>query len=317
MDKIKQLYSRYLKMLTPIKVAVAQIAPVYLEVAKTIDKAISIIKEAAENKAELVVFPEAFVPGYPDWVWVVPNNKSAILNELYTKLVENSISIPDKYTDQLSQAAKEANIHVMIGIQEKNSEASNSSIYNSILYIDDKGKIVGKHRKLVPTGPERLVWAQGDGSTLQVFNTSIGKIGGLICWENFMPLARNAMYIEGAQILVSPTWDMSEKWLQSMQHIAREGGLFVISCCTPLNKDDIPVELGFKEFYPDDREWINTGNSCIINPKGEIITGPLKAQEDILYAELNLNEISASKRLFDVAGHYARPDVFQFDVNRD
>ena len=174
-------------MLTPIKVAVAQIAPVYLEVAKTIDKAISIIKEAAENKAELVVFPEAFVPGYPDWVWVVPNNKSAILNELYTKLVENSISIPDKYTDQLSQAAKEANIHVMIGIQEKNSEASNSSIYNSILYIDDKGKIVGKHRKLVPTGPERLVWAQGDGSTLQVFNTSIGKIGGLICWENFMP----------------------------------------------------------------------------------------------------------------------------------
>ncbi len=300
-----------------IKVAAAQVAPVYLDIVKTVEKAITIIKEAAKNKAKLIVFPEAFVPGYPDWVWVVPSYKSTILNKLYTNLVENSISIPDKYTEQLSQAAKEANIHVMIGIQEKNSEASSSSIYNSILYIDDKGKIGGKHRKLVPTGAERLVWAQGDGSTLQVFNTSIGKIGGLICWENFMPLARNAMYVEGAQILVAPTWDKSEKWLQSMQYIAREGGLFVISCCTPLNKENIPIELGFKEFYPDDREWINIGNSCIINPKGEIIAGPLKAEEGILYAKLDLREISASKRLFDVTGHYARPDVFNFNVDHD
>ncbi|MCE7742228.1 MAG: carbon-nitrogen hydrolase family protein [Candidatus Heimdallarchaeota archaeon] len=299
-----------------IKIAVAQIAPIYLNIELTVEKAVEKIKEAGENKADLIVFPEAFIPGYPDWVWVVPNYKSAVHNELYSKLLDNAISIPDKYTEILCNAAKEAGIHVIMGVQERNSEASNSSLFNTLIFIDNKGEILGKHRKLIPTGGERLVWAQGDGSTLQVFDTSLGKIGGLICWENYMPLARNAMYAAGAQILVTPTWDKSEKWLQSLQHIAREGGLFVVNCCTPLNKADIPDDLNFKEFYLDEREWINTGNSCVINPKGDIIAGPIKEKEEILYADIDLKQISSSKRLFDVTGHYSRPDVFKFGVNR-
>jgi nitrilase len=206
---------------------------------------------------------------------------------------------------------------VAIGLSERNSESSNSSLFNTLLFIDDKGKITGKHRKLVPTGGERLIWAQGDGNTLDVFDTSIGKVGGLICWENYMPLARQAMYNWGAQILVAPTWDKSEKWLQSLKHIAREGGLYVVSCCLALRMNDIPARYDFKKLYPKGREWINTGNSCIINPNGEFIAGPVEMKEKILYAQIDLSEIIKSKRMFDAAGHYSRPDVFEFKVNRN
>ncbi len=303
-------------MTDTLKVAAAQVAPIYLDKEKTVQKAKEIIHEAGNNGAKLIVFPEAFIPGYPDWVWVVPNYKSAQLNEYYTKLIENAITIPDKYTKQLCDAAKEADIHVIMGLNERNSEASNSSLYNTLIFIDNKGEILGKHRKLIATGGERLVWAPGDGSTLEVFNTAIGKLGGLICWENYMPLARTAMYSEGIQILATPTWDKSSNWISSMQHIAREGGLFLINCCMPLKMDDIPDNLELKKEYPTEREWINIGNSCIINPKGEIIAGPVKGKEEIIYADIDLKQISSSKRLFDVAGHYARPDVFKFAVNR-
>jgi nitrilase len=203
-----------------------------------------------------------------------------------------------------------------MGMNERNSETSGASLYNSLLFIDDKGKIMGKHRKLIPTGGERLVWAQGKGDTLQSYETRAGKLAGLICWENYMPLARMAIYESGAQILVSPTWDKSPNWLQSMQHIAREGGLFVISTCMALRMDDIPNEYEFKKLYPEDREWINTGNSCIIAPNGKILAGPLDAEEGILYADIDLQQIIAAKRMFDVAGHYARPDLFHFKVNQ-
>jgi nitrilase len=299
-----------------LRVASAQVSPIFLNKEKTIRKACDVIKEAGENKAKLVVFPEAFVSGYPDWVWMVQNSKSHTLNELYTELLENSISIPDEHTKQLCEAAKEYGIHIVIGINERNLESSGSSLYNSLMFIDDKGIVLGKHRKIMPTGGERLVWAQGDGSTLQVFDTSLGKLGGLICWENFMPLARYAMYAWGTQILATPTWDKSANWLSSLQYIAREGGLFVINCCMALKKDDIPGKYDFKKEYPAGREWVNTGNSCIINPKGEIIAGPVQAKEEILYADIDLNQIIASKRSFDVAGHYSRPDVFKFLVNR-
>jgi len=298
-----------------LKVAAAQISPVFFDKEKTVTKACKKIKEAAAKGAKLIVFPEVFISGYPDWVWVVPNSNSLLLNELYSKLVESAVSIPDKTTDRLCKAAKEAKINVAIGMNERNTEASNTSLYNTLLFIDDKGKILGKHRKLIPTGGERLVWAQGDGSTLHSFETSAGKVGGLICWENFMPLARQAMYNFGTKILAAPTWDKSEKWRQSLQHIAREGGLFVIGCCMPLRKKDIPKKYDFTEYYPNDGEWINTGNSVIINPKGEIIAGPLEAKEGILYADIDLNDIIKSKRMFDAAGHYNRPDVFDFKIN--
>lgn len=302
--------------LMEVRVSAAQASPIFLNKEKSIDKACRLITEAGNKGAKLIVFPEAFISGYPDWVWLVPNSKGQILNELYYELIQNAVSIPDKMTDRLCQAAQEAKINVAIGVNEKNSESSNSSLFNTLLFIDDRGKILGKHRKLIPTGGERLIWAQGDGKTLNVFETSIGKIGGLICWENYMPLARQAMYNGGTQILAAPTWDKSENWLLSLRHIAREGGMFVIGCCMSLKINDIPDHYEFRKLYPEGREWINAGNSCIINPKGEIIAGPLEMKEEILFADLDLTQIAKSKRMFDSAGHYSRPDVFEFKVNK-
>ncbi len=298
-------------------VAAAQAAPYFLDREKTVEKACSLIAQAGKKKAKLIVFPEAFISGYPDWVWVVPNGNSVLLDKLYTELVNNAISIPDGSTQQLCQAAKEAGIFVAIGVHEKNTETSGASLYNTILYINDQGEILGKHRKLIPTGGERLIWGQGDGSTLPAFDTSIGKLGGLLCWENFMPLARQSMYVQGVQIHVAPTWDSSENWLLSMRHIAREGGMYVIGVCSAVKKDDIPDKYKFKKLYSGNRQWINPGNSCIINPRGEFVAGPLPEKEEILYAEIDLKQILAAKRMFDVTGHYARPDVFKYFISAD
>lgn len=299
------------------KVASAQLTPVFLNKEKTVEKACNAIIEAGEKDAKLIVFPEAFISGYPDWVWLIPNSKGAILNELYVKLVDNAISIPDDSTKKLCNAAKQAGVCVVIGLHERNTETSGTSLFNSLLFINDKGIIIGKHRKLIPTGGERLIWTQGDGSTFQSYDTEAGKIAGLICWENYMPLARYAIYEAGAQILAAPTWDKSPNWLQSMQHNAREGGLFVISTCMALRMDDIPNEYHFKNLYPEGREWINSGNSCIIDPKGQIIAGPLEAKEGILYADIDLDTITEAKRMFDVVGHYSRPDVFNFSIKNN
>lgn len=296
------------------KIAAAQLAPVFLNKEKTIEKACKAILEAGSNGAKLIVFPEAYISGYPDWIWLIPNSKGAELNELYVKLVENAVSVPDNATNKLCKAAKKAGISVVIGMHERNTETSNTSLFNSLLFINENGEITGKHRKLIPTGGERLIWAQGDGSSFNSYDTEAGKIAGLICWENFMPLARNAIYETGAQILASPTWDKSPNWLQSMQHIAREGGLFVVSTCMAISMNDIPDEYAFKALYPEGREWINTGNSCIINPKGQIIAGPLESKEGILYADIDHKTILEAKRMFDVVGHYSRPDVFNFSV---
>ncbi|NBC03345.1 MAG: carbon-nitrogen hydrolase family protein [Bacteroidetes bacterium] len=303
-------------MTETIRVAAVQLSPVFLDKEKTVEKACSAILEAGENGAKLIVFPEAFIAGYPDWIWLIPNSKGADLNELYVKLVKNAVSVPDLATDQICKAAKEAGINVVMGMNERNIETSGASLFNSLLFISDQGEIMGKHRKLIPTGGERLIWAQGKGDTLRSYDTSAGKLAGLICWENYMPLARTAIYESGVQILASPTWDKSPNWLQSMQHIAREGGIFVISTCMALKIDDIPDDYDFKNLYPDDRGWINTGNSCIIAPNGQILAGPLEADEEILYADIDLQQIIASKRMFDCVGHYSRPDLFNFSVNK-
>jgi len=298
-------------------VAAAQFAPVYLNRAQTIEKACDVIADAGRAGVALVVFPEVFVSGYPDWVWLVPNSAGAALNDLYRELWENAVTIPDESTGQLCRAARSAGVHVAIGMNERNAEASHASLYNTLLLIDSEGNIVGTHRKLMPTGGERLVWAQGDGSTLHVWNTPFARVGALICWENFMPLARTAMYTGGAQILVAPTWDKSENWLASMRHIAREGGMYVVSCCMALHRDAVPDRLEFKSSYPADRQWLNAGNSCVVSPQGKIIVGPVSEREELIVAEVDLSQITAAKRMFDVAGHYARPDVFSFRVNRN
>jgi nitrilase len=297
-------------------VSIAQLTPVFLDREKTLEKAVSAIHEAAGKGARLIVFPEAFIPGYPEWVWMNAPGKKSLTNPLFEDLLKNSISIPDEGTDKLCSAAKEAGIYVAMGLNERNSEASNSSIYNTLLYIDDTGHIAGRHRKLVPTSGERLVWAPGDGSTLESYDTPIGKIGGLICWENYMPLARYTMYATGVQIYVAPTWDHGEVWISTLRHMAKEGGMFVLGACMPMKVSDIPAKYEFRQQYEDTKEWINPGDSVIINPKGDIIAGPLHREEGILYAELDLSLIAHCKWSLDVAGHYARPDVFKFSVNR-
>jgi nitrilase len=298
------------------KIAAAQLTPVFLNKEKTLEKACAAISEAGKHGAKLIVFPEAFISGYPDWVWLIPNSKGAELNSLYVRLHESAVSFGDDSTEKLCKAAKAAGINVVMGMNERNFERSGASLYNSLLFINDEGEILGTHRKLMPTGGERLIHSQGNGSTLKSYDTSAGKIAGLICWENFMPLARTAIYETGAQILAAPTWDKSPNWLQSMQHVSREGGLFVVSTCMALKIDDIPDEFDFRKLYPEGREWINTGNSCIISPKGQILAGPLDSEEGILYAEINMNEIIEAKRSLDVVGHYSRPDVFNFSINK-
>lgn len=300
------------------KVAAVQATPVYLDREATIDKACDLIATAGNEGARLVVFPEAFIPAYPDWVWTIPSREEGVLNELYAELLSNSVTIPGDATDRLCQAAKRANTYVVMGMSERNVEASGASLYNTLLYIDAQGEILGKHRKLVPTGGERLVWAQGDGSTLQVYDTPLGKLGGLICWENYMPLARYTMYAWGTQIYVAATWDRGQPWLSTLRHIAKEGRVYVIGCCIAMRKDDIPDRYDMKQkFYTEIDEWINIGDSAIVNPEGQFIAGPVRKQEEILYAEIDPRMVQGPKWMLDVAGHYARPDVFQLTVHTE
>ena len=298
-------------------IAAVQASPVFLDREKTVRKACKLIAQAGKQGAKLVVFPEAFIPTYPDWVWALPPAEVGLHNQLYAELLENSVAIPSDATEQLARTARRAKTHVVIGVNERNAEASGSSLYNTLLVIDAQGNILGKHQKLIPTGGERLVWARGDGSTLQTFETPLGTVGALICWENYMPLARYAMYAWGTQIYLAPTWDRGAPWLATLQHIAREGRVYVVGCCIALRKDEIPDRYEYKRFYTDNNEWINVGDSAIVDPNGQFIAGPVRAKEEILYAEVDPAQIDSSRWMFDVAGHYARPDVFQLTVQRE
>jgi nitrilase len=299
------------------KVAAVQVPPVFMNRDATIARACERIAEAGRGGAKLVVFPEAFVPGYPDWIWVARPGQRKLLNDLYALLVSQAVDVPSPAVDQLRDAARSAGVTVVIGINERNAEASGGSVYNTVLVIGPDGQLQGRHRKLMPTGPERMVWAQGDGSTLEVYDTPLGRMSTLICWENYMPLARYAMTAWGARIHVAATWDRGEPWISSMRHIAKEGRVFVISCCMALRKKDVPAELEFVMLYPDGREWINGGDSLVVNPDGQIIAGPLHEAEGILYADLESDQATGTRWMFDAAGHYARPDVFQLTVNRE
>lgn len=297
------------------KAAVVQASPIFLDRKATVEKACGLISDAASKGAKLIVFPEAYIPAYPDWVWVIPSGKKKMLDELYAELLENSLTIPDQWTEKLCKAAKKAKAYVVMGLSERNSEASNASLFNTLLYIDPDGKIMGKHRKLVPTGGERLVWSQGDGSTLEVFDTPLGKLGGLICWENYMPLARYTLYSWGIQIYTAPTWDHGEPWLSTLRHIAKEGSIYVLGSCIVMRKSDIPDKFEFKALYAPTKEWINTGDSVIIDPNGKIIAGPISMKEEIIYADINPSLMQGTKWILDTAGHYSRPDIFKLSVN--
>ena len=298
-------------------IAVIQASPVFMDREATITKACKLIFEAAEKGAKLVLFPEVFVPGYPDWVWNVAAGEMPLHQQLYAKLLEQSVTVPSRATEQLCAAARESETYVVIGINERNSAASGGSLYNTLLYIDPDGNILGKHQKLVPTVAERTVWAYGDPSGVEVFDTPLCKVGGLICWENYMPLVRYSLYEQGVELYLAPTYDESEVWKASMQHIAREGRMYVMGCCMAYKQEDILAACPeLTPYYDGSDEWVNTGNSIIVDPNGEIIAGPLHKEEGILYAALDLKTLHGSKWNLDVAGHYARPDAFELTVRR-
>ena len=301
----------------PYRLAAVQSAPVFLDLDRTVDKACDLIHEAARNGASLVVFPEAYLPGYPLWVWFIPAGQTHPLRELYTELHANSVSIPGSAVDRLATAAAAANVAVAIGVTERNSEGSDTSLYNTLLLFAADGRIIGRHRKLVPTGGERLIWARGDGSDFDIWPLDFARVGGLICWENYMPLARYALAAWGEQIHIAPTWDRGEPWISSMRHIAKENRCFVVSCCQAFHKDDIPDRLSFKANFLGSLDgWINPGHSLIADPDGKIVAGPADKEETILYADVEPAQLVGPRWQLDIAGHYARPDIFELRVHR-
>jgi nitrilase len=294
----------------PFLVAAAQISPAFLDRDATIDRARQAIAEAGSRGARLVVFPEGFVPGYPLWVWHIASGQTKDLRALYAELLDQSVTIPSPAVDQLCDAARDAAVYVAIGINERNAEASGTSLYNSLLFIGPDGQVLGVHRKLVPTAGERLVHAQGDGSSLRVYETPLGRIAGLVCWENYMPLARQALYDCGVHLYIAPTWDRGEPWLSTLRHIAKEGRVYVIGCCSAMRPTDLPDRLAFKATIPASANgWINPGDSVIVDPDGKVIAGPLHEAQDLLFAEVDPQRITGPRWQLDVAGHYSRPDV--------
>jgi nitrilase len=294
-----------------------QASSILLDLEASLDKACGLIREAAAEGARLVVFPEAFLPGYPVWVWFMPGGHTHPLRELYTELHANSVSVPGPETEVLGAVAAECEVTVAIGVNERNSESSDSTLFNTLLYIGPDGAVLGRHRKLVPTSAEKLVWGRGDGSDLEVYDLPFGRLGGLICWENYMPLARYALTAWGAQFHAAPTWDRGEPWLSTMRHVAKEGRVFVLGSCQAFHVDDIPDRFAFKEKYLGQVEgWLNPGGTVIVDPDGKIVAGPAMEEETILYADVRPDQLVGPRWQIDVAGNYARPDVFELRVHR-
>jgi len=301
-----------------LNVAAVQASPVYLDREATIEKVGDLLAQAARQKAKLAVFGEAFVPTYPDWVWRLrPGDGYGLHDELYARLLDQAVAVPSKATDKLGAMAKKTKTYLAIGVNEKEGGRRAGTVYNTLLYFGPDGRLLGKHRKLLPSGPERMVWGSGDGSTLLgVHDTPFGRVSGLLCWENYMPLARAAVYAEGVDIYVAPTWDRGEAWTATLQHIAREGRVFVIGVAIANKTTDVPAGLpGREEIWGGPERWICEGGSAIVDPDGTLLAGPLMEKEDILVAEIDTGRIGASRRMFDVSGHYARPDVLRLTVN--
>ena len=300
------------------KIAVVQNAPVLLERERTLERAVAATSEAAADGADLVVFPEAFIPGYPAWIWRLrPGGDMALTERLHARLFENAVSLARNDLAPLCAAAKEHGLTIVCGVNEIDDNASRTTLYNTVVTIGPDGTLLNRHRKVMPTNAERMVWGFGDGTGLKVVDTPCGRIGALICWENYMPQARLALYAQGIQIYIAPTFDDGDAWIASMQHIAREGRCWVIGSGFALRASDIPESFPDKDtVFPDPEEWVNPGDSVIVAPGGAIVTGPLRNEYGVLHAELDLERVVTARRALDVAGHYARPDIFQLHVNR-
>ncbi len=299
-----------------VKVAVVQAAPVLFDREASIEKACQLIQEAAAQGSSLVLLPEAFVPAYPRGLsfGMVVGQRKPEGRQLWERYWANAVPVPSHSTERLGEAAQEAGVYVAIGIVERDQQFSGGTLYCTLLYLGPDGQIVGKHRKLKPTGAERLIWGEGDGGSLPVLHTTYGRIGGLICWENYMPLARTALYAKGVEIYLAPTADARQTWQANMRHIACEGRCFVLGCNQYITKAMYPTDLpGYAELA-DQPDVMCRGSSVIVSPLGDVIAGPLYDTEGILYAELDTAEVTRGKLDFDVVGHYARPDVFRLIV---
>lgn len=305
--------------LPKFKAAAVQASPVFLDVDATVDKTISIIAEAAGNGASLVAFPEVFVAGYPYWNWIMTPVQGS---RWYEKLYVNSITVPGPETDRLCQAAKEHNCHVVIGVNERGQ--SFGELYNTNLIIDNKGNLIGKHRKLVPTWAEKLTWTGGDGSSLKVYNTEIGPIGTLACGENTNTLARFTLLTQGELIHIAnyislpvapPDYDMAEAIKIRAAAHSFEGKLFTIVSCSTITKEIIDI---MKEDVPNAEELLTRKNSAfssVIGPNGAVIGEPLIDEEGIVYADIDLSKCIQPKQMHDILGHYNRFDIFDLRVN--
>jgi nitrilase len=298
----------------PVRVACVQAEPVILNRDATIDKLAKLAAEAADEGAQLLVFPETFVPAYPSSVWskALAGWANPGAKEAFAQLRRGALEVPGAAERRIGEVAREHGVWIVTGVNEVDPQRP-GTIYNSLLYHAPDGTLAEHHRKLVPTNHERLIWGQGDGRGLRAFETELGRLGGLICWENYMPLARFSLYESGVEIYVAPTADDGDAWQATLVHIARESRAFVVA----------PSHFQRSSSYPDDfplraeldgHEIIGRGGSAILAPDGSYLAGPLYDEEGILYSDLDPERLYEERQRFDPAGHYHRPDVLRFKL---
>jgi len=295
-----------------VRVALVQAAPVAFDLDRTMQKVRRHVADAHDAGAQLVLFPEAFVSAYPRGMdfFTVVGARGPEGREWYRRYWSSSVEVPGTVTQSLGDMAREGALHLVIGVAEREG----ATIYCTVLIFGPDGSLLGKHRKLMPTGAERLVWGFGDGSTIPVVQTSLGKIGAAICWENYMPLYRAVLYGKGIEIYCAPTADARDTWLASMRHIALEGRCFVLSCNQFARRMDYPDDYpAFRAAPPE--EVVCRGGSCVVSPLGEYLAGPSLGSEDLLVADLDMADIVRSRFDFDPIGHYARPDILHLTVD--
>ncbi len=298
-------------MTDTVRVAVVQDAPVLFDLDKTLDRVERLTKEAGSAGARLVLFPEAFVGGYPQGLTfgAVVGSRTPEGHELFRRYWANSLELSGPGFERIRGVAADAGVFLALGAIERDG----GTLYCSVLFFSPEGEFLGKHRKLVPTAAERLVWGQGDGSTITVLDTEIGRVGAVICWENYMPLLRTTMYSKGVQVYLAPTADDRDSWLATMRHIAQEGRCFVLSSCQFLELSDCPAD--YEAIAARAGDPLMRGGSCVIAPTGDVLAGPVYGERTILYADLDLDDVARGKYDLDVVGHYARPDVFTLQVD--
>lgn len=292
-----------------VRAAVVQASSVFFDKEKSTEKTIQLTADAVVQGAELIVFPEAFISAYPRGMdfGAVVGSRSDEGREMFRRYWASSVDVPGAEVELLAETARDHKVHLVIGVIERDG----GTLYCTVLFFSPDGYL-GKHRKLMPTASERLVWGYGNGSTLPVYDTSLGKLGAVICWENYMPLLRMTMYSKGIQLYCAPTADNRDSWHASLRHIATEGRCFVLSCNQFVKAKDYPKDVCLSD---DPEEIVSRGGSCIIDPFGNYVVEPHFGGESILTADLDMAEIARGKYDFDVVGHYARPDVFQLLVN--